>query len=490
MSPWGLLSWKLKDLTARRALLAVALLVAVVKATEFALDSQAVFFYDSGAFILNALRMDFIPDRSYVYGGLIRIFAVPFHSLKAIVAMQSIMGGCTAWLLAFALMHFFSVRPWIAMLAALAFALDPVQVLHEHMVMTETAALLAMSVYLLTALQYIREKSLTWLALLAFLGTALVSLRLVYVPGVLAAAILVPAIAYFPFSGKLRRAVALAIVVSCGCTILFHEGYRHLTGRLAHREPAYTYTSGTFLLGSVTPIVEPGDSRDARVAAAVIAQSKSRYPLLRKFRGRQMWSPEGLIARMKMIFGADRAAMDEAARGLALAAIRRNPPGYLAVGAQSWIDYWRALPGVRKSLMVENGMQPANQVNAYDAGVIDKAFGADISTQNRVFTLSRRYNLLAAKWQIVLLISPFLGALGWRVSPANRRGAGLLFLWSELLLAATLFGETEPVFRYLHPFSFTGLAATAILGEALARRIRGGERANEISGTTMGIAAG
>jgi hypothetical protein len=214
MSPWGLLSWKLKDLTARRALLAVALLVAVVKATEFALDSQAVFFYDSGAFILNALRMDFIPDRSYVYGGLIRIFAVPFHSLKAIVAMQSIMGGCTAWLLAFALMHFFSVRPWIAMLAALAFALDPVQVLHEHMVMTETAALLAMSVYLLTALQYIREKSLTWLALLAFLGTALVSLRLVYVPGVLAAAILVPAIAYFPFSGKLRRAVALAIGAS------------------------------------------------------------------------------------------------------------------------------------------------------------------------------------------------------------------------------------------------------------------------------------
>jgi hypothetical protein len=66
--------------------------------------------------------------------------------------MQVVMGGLSAWLLTFALVRFFRVRAWIAILAGLVFALDPVQVIYEHMVMAETATMLAMAVFIVGAL--------------------------------------------------------------------------------------------------------------------------------------------------------------------------------------------------------------------------------------------------------------------------------------------------------------------------------------------------
>ena len=135
----------------RAPLVTLAILLAVVKFIQFAIDSTALFYFDSGSFILNALGLAFKPERSYVYGYLIRIFAVPFHSLRAIVAMQVVMGGITAWLLGFVLLRFLKVRAWIAILAALAFAFDPVQIVHEHLVVAETPTLLTMAIFLVVA---------------------------------------------------------------------------------------------------------------------------------------------------------------------------------------------------------------------------------------------------------------------------------------------------------------------------------------------------
>src|ERR1700688_918867 len=42
---------------------------------------------------------------------------------------------------------------------------------------------------------------------------------------------------------------------------------------------------------SVTPIIAPGDSRDVRISEAVVAQRKSRLPLLREFGWQQLWRP-------------------------------------------------------------------------------------------------------------------------------------------------------------------------------------------------------
>ena len=134
---------RLATFVRREPLLVTGFVVTLIKCVEFAMDSTALFFNDSGAFIVNALGVGLMAERSYVYGWLIRVFAVPFHSLRAIVAMQAVMGGLTAWLLVYVLIRFFRVRAWIAILAGLAFSLDPVQVLYEHMVRTATSRLFA-----------------------------------------------------------------------------------------------------------------------------------------------------------------------------------------------------------------------------------------------------------------------------------------------------------------------------------------------------------
>jgi hypothetical protein len=461
----------IEEVTKRRALLALALVLALVKSFQFAMDSQALFLPDSGAFIRNGLRLDFVSFRSYVYGDLIRVFALPFHSLRAIVAMQVVMGGLSAWLLAFALVQFFAVRTWIAILAAMVFAFDPVQILHERLVMAETAAMLAMAVYLVTALEYIRTRSRHWLVMLSLLGIVLVSLRTVYLPVVLAAAVLVPVIACISIPAARFRFLAMALVVSCASTTLFHVGYRHLTGHRGKREPAYQYWSGPFLLAAVSPIVEPRDSRDVHIAGAVAAQNVSRYPLVTDFRSEQLWDPEGLVARLGRVFGGNARETDQAAQRLARAAIRRNPLGFAALGIHNWLTFWMRIPNSRWSLPWELGTEPPNVVSAYDAGVIAAAFGADVSNQGAWNTLSRRYMMVGRDWFLLLLVSPFLTGSALCLSPANPKGLTLLFFWSVLLLAATCFGGIDSAYRFLHPFSFTALASAAVLCEKAGQTV-------------------
>jgi hypothetical protein len=453
----------------RAPLATAAVLIAFVKCIQFAIDSQTLFFYDSGAFILNAMGAAFLPFRSYVYGALLRLFAVPFHSLRAVVAMQIVMGGLSAWLLAVALVRFLHVRAWIAILAALVFAMDPVQIVHEHLVMAETAALLAMALFLMTALKYLQDPSLHWLVILSLLGILLVSLRIVYLPLVLAAAVLLPVFAYLSSPGLHPRVLVTALAVSCGSAALCHLGYRELTGRLGGRDPGYHYTTGFFLVSSVAPLLEPRDAGDVRLANAILAQNKSGVPLVsRRFRSDQLWAEDGFVARLRTIFNGDERAADQAAQHLARAAIERNPLGFVKLGLQNYLGYWGGLEHLRATLEWEDGWHAV--VNGFDANVVRSAFGADVSNQQTLRTPSRRYHMFARDWSVFLLVSPLLACLALWLGPANPGGTGLLLGWTCLVLTATCLGANESAFRYLHPFSWTGLAAAAVLCEILVSR--------------------
>jgi hypothetical protein len=368
------------------------------------------------------------------------------------------------------LLRFLRVRAWIAILAALVFAFDPVQIIYERMVMSETTALLAMAVFLVAALKYLRDPSLGWLVFLSFLGVLLVSLRLVYLPVVLTAAVLLPIAACFSSAAMRPRPLTLALLVSCGSMMFFQMGYRHLTGWLAGREPAYHYMTGSFLLATVAPIVESKDSGDVRVAEAVVAQNKSSLPLFDPaIRPRQLWDAEGLVHRLTAAFKGDQRAADQAAQRLAGAAILRNPLGFLRLGFNNYLAYWSNIPILRYILPWEIGSrEPPPVVDAPDARVILSVFGAEVSKQCTLNTPSRRYHILAGGWFVFLLASPFLAGLALWLNPANPKGVALLFIWSCLLLAATCFGAVESPYRFLHPFSFTSLAATAVLFDKLA----------------------
>lgn len=447
--------------SARRSdpLVLAALVIVFVKFAEFAIDSQVLFYSDSAAFLRNALGMEFLPTRSYVYGWLMRFLAFPFGGGRAVVGMQVVMGGLTAWLLAFLLIRFLRVRPWISVAAALLFAVDPVQVVHEHMIMAETAALFAMAVFLTAALQYMRTPTLSLLTILSLLGVLLVSFRVVYVPVVLAFAALLPVLACSSSCGKRLPALALALAVSCGSALLSHWGYQYLTGWLAGRGPAYNYQMGEFLLATVTPIVKPGDSPDSRVAEAVVAQSKSAMPLVPEFRSRQLWQPDGLVARLRSIFLGDERLTDESANKLAWGAIRRNPLAFAGLGLHTYFEFWTDIPELQTILESEDGAVPPHAMDGHHIGV----FAEDVSKQDHVFTPSRKYHVWARYWYVFLLLSPFLNGIAWLRSP-EEKALAVLFWWSLLLLGASCFG-VEAAYRFLQPFSFTGLAATAVLIE-------------------------
>lgn len=464
----------LSTLIQRKPLVATALIVALIKSLQLAIDSTALFYFDSAAYIFNALGIGFVPHRSYLYGWLIRIFALPFHSLRAIVAMQVAMGCLTAWLLAYVLIRFFKTWEWIAIGAALIFALDPVQVVHEHMVMAETVALLVAAIYFTAALAYL-EKPAPWkLVLPAFLGAVLAGLRVVYVPVVMASAVMLPL-----FGGLRRRgmpALALALTVSIGSTAIFQVGYRHLTGRLAGREPAYHYLTGFFLAATVSPLLRPDDTDDPRVAAAVAEQSKSAFPLYDSdHRAAQLFGSQSLAARMVSKFNGDEKAANQAADRLARRAIRERPVRFLWLGLKTYFKYWRGIPELQWILTWENGSPPRSEVMDGDVEVIRSVFGVDVSKQYLLETPSRRYHTWGRYWCVFLLLAPYLSGMAALLTRRNGTGAAFLFAWGCCLLTATCLGGVEYCYRFMHPFSFTGLAAVAVLFELSTKRSRGGK---------------
>ena len=123
------------------------------KVIQWAIDSQPRLTVDSVAFVVNAEAVAF-PERSYLYGWLIRFVALPFGSLRPLVAVQMLAGAAVAGMLAWVLVRHAKVRWGIASLAALFFVWDPVQVVYEHLVMTECLAGLVAAVFLLVALEY------------------------------------------------------------------------------------------------------------------------------------------------------------------------------------------------------------------------------------------------------------------------------------------------------------------------------------------------
>jgi hypothetical protein len=448
----------------RRPLLLIALLLALVKSAEFAIDSAATFCVDSGAFMVNALRMAVIAERSYFYGFLIRAFALPFHSLRAILVMQFLMGGISGWLLGFVLLRYFKVRPWIAILASLVFAIDPAQVMDEHMVMTEASAMLAMAVFLTIACGYLESPAPWRLVVLAFAGAVLVGMRIVFVPPVVALSVLLPLGARKTFQRP--RVLAMALAVSCGATFLFQEGYRHLTGDLAGREPAYHYATGFFLVSAVAPLVDPGLAPDAVTAKAIDRQNQTEFPLKDvSFRSRQLWQSYGFVARLKEGYRGDLRQANDAANRLAHAAILRHPIGLLKLGLITYVDYWLHLRHLKASLPWEIGTTEGSKLLPLDVNLIGKNFHVDVSRNWLLQTRSRRYYLWGAAWHIFLLLAPLLAGIAWWLSASKNEIPLLFFLWSLLLLAATCLGAVESVYRYLHPFSFTGLIAAAFLLE-------------------------
>ncbi len=448
------------------------LLLGASKVLQLAIDSQPLLFVDSPSFVLNALGA-LIPERSYVYGWVVALLALPFRSFQLLVASQMAAGAATAGILGYIMVRYCGVRYSIALTAALLLAWDPTQIVHEHLVMTEAGAALAAALFLLCSLRYLAKPSLPAAVALSAIGAALVGFRVVYVPLVWASAAALPLLTMPGHASWKTRVQALAIGASV--IIAGQMGYQHLTGWLAGREPAYHYRSGPFLLAQVSPLVIPEDAPDARSSQAIRQQiDHPQHPLRNTSstnRGFQLWNPEGLISRLNQTYQGGSHSVSQAASHIARNAIRRDPLGFLRLGATGLAEYpgrlGTTLPG---DLAIENGSSIQIQPTQNDWQLLTTHFNSPTQENVRQITPSRQFHLYSRPWCWLQFLSPLLGLLACLAArPGCRQSTAWLVLWSTSILAVTCL--LSPIaMRYLHPLSFTAFAALAVLVEAILQR--------------------
>jgi hypothetical protein len=466
----------------RRALVLAAAAVLAVKLIWFAADRGPLFYMgDSRAYLNSAMGYGTLTDRSNTYGRLLWLFAVVPRSLTPLILAQTLAGAVTAWLLAVLLLRYFRVRPVIAILAAAVMAAEPLQILYERMVLTESFAALLLVGYFTLNLSYLDRPRLAMLIAIAAMGVLLVSLRLVYIPVTLFNAVLTPALG---LAGPGRpwhapngaKQFVTHLSVSVLATLAFHQGYQIALGRAARLPPAYQYASGFFLAANWAPLIEPEDATDPR-AKQVVAEllMRGRYPLRdADARSDQLWAPGGLKSELIKAFGGDHYSANRAARAMSMRTFRRVPLSVIRVAVLSYAAGWRGPAATRQRLLVDQGTTP--ELDAGFIGTLHDRFRLDGRGIPAAMPASKRYHLIGVPWDLTLCLSPLIGLLAVGASRREeRRGALMLLVTGGLLLAVPCFVlPNAGLFRSVHPLVGGTLAGLAVIANRLLDHRVGG----------------
>jgi hypothetical protein len=450
-------------------------LLLAIKAALLLIDHAPMFFLgDSVSYMNTAIGPWIPPDRSFVYGRLIRLIALPYRSLTLLLAAQSAATALAALLVAFILRHHFKASPRLAACLAILCALEPLQLLYERYVMTESFALVAFAIFTTFALQYLRNPTLLWLVPLQLASVAVVSLRVSFLPLLDTSVLLVPLLALpalmrinrdsrpaWPrFAGHLVLSVLLFVTLQSG----YKRSYADLIqGQLPGAPPAYYYDNGFHLLAFVAPIVEPDDFPHPDKASQIFGDLAFD---LRDYRQRDMqrWHPHGLIANLKAAYP-DHLLANNLALQTAFNALKRDPLGELVLAFHGYADYFH-LDRLRTGLVVDRGGD--RELPDDLLLVLRKHFDTDGTPLPHLDTLTNRYFFLAWPWYLALLLLPLPALFAViAVPPPQRPAAFLLLVYVCLHIAIIAAFSISPTVRFLHPVAWLAM----IVGGILAARL-------------------
>src|SRR5712671_1112769 len=281
--------------------LALTMVLSCLKLIMFVLDSNPqVFLGDSGTYLATAQAKLIPPDRSFVYGFLVRLLTRNSHSLHSVVAAQAFAGIATSLLVAYILIRFFNTRFVIAALAAIVLTLEPQQLLFERFVLTESFSTAAFALLVFLALEYLRGRRLWVLACMQVAGVILISLRMTFLPAVLITTILAPIIAFWRERKRGLWPVGVHLAISVVLFAGLHSGYKHWYGWLANQPPAYSYADGFFLIANVSTLVTPEDTDDAELRRVLSEPLKYATDFKgMNTRNAEMFTDGGLVPRIK-----------------------------------------------------------------------------------------------------------------------------------------------------------------------------------------------
>ncbi len=415
----------------------------------------SVFMGDSASYLSTALH-GYIPhDRSFVYGLLLRPLAVWPHSLRFLVFAQATMSAISAWLIAVILTGAFSVPfRWAAVLSFLC-AIEPLQLILERYVLTDSIALFLFAVLATIAISFCRNRTKTRMALALTVGVVLISIRISYLPIVLLNSVVLP----FLWIRKTRRASVALFLVWAGAGQLLLYGYRYLNATVSKMEtPEYFYMDGFILISEVAPIVTAADFPAGIPGGAIL--SSVGVPLSDPvYREAQLFRPDGLCAVIRQVVP-DEYQSNKLAKRVALHTILTHPVPFIRLAAHTWTEYFH-ISTLRAFLGVDEG--GLRSTDGPFREEILTSLNTDLASSTTTGPVWR-WHRAAIPWYWFLMAAPlaipFVFLNAWRRIDAP---TALVHLYLFVLLAQTVFFSTHAVPRYLTPFAWLAFLSIGII---------------------------
>jgi len=474
-----------KPRRAQAKLLLVLLAILAIKTIFLVADSRPAYFFGDSESYLGTATIKYIPpDRSFLYGLFLRRVAFHAHSLQAMVDTQVLLSAFAAWLLSITLVRFFSIPLGIAAFFGLLCAVEPLQLLMERYVMTETLATFAFAVHFAFLLAYVcRESIWTLLSAQAF-GVLLITFRISFLPEVLVNSVLAPLLTQNgasvlravgaklkrravpvppPQIGLLAAHLALSLVVSQGLL----TAYKNWNGRLSHREPALLYSSGAFLLSDLSPLVEPQDFPVPEYRKAIFDNLHvDTHDLL--MRPAQHFMVGGLWFNIQKAFPNPREA-DRVATATAMHALLRQPGGAIRLALQTFALYFH--PRMLKHwLLIDEGY--GNRMSPNTRNWLHRVYGVSNPKEFEP-SVSKAWHMTAFPWYWMVLCtlaaSPLLPCFS---RGPQKRLTTVCAVTALLFLAGATVLVDRPTPRFLTTDAWLALLILGIGAGALAHHFR------------------
>ena len=439
-----------------------------------------VFLGDSRSYVWTALSGWIPPDRSFLYGYIIRWSSLRTESLTSLLIFQALLGAITAILVALVCRRIFGLTAVLSYFFGFLCLLDPLQLVWQRYVMTETISLFFYVLVLLFSFLYLKQRHLWQLAILQVLCVLVISLRMSYLLVVQVSAFVLPLIAFLPelraafrkhsstlSRTSVARSVGLHLAVSVLLMFVLQQGYQQLNGRLAGREPAYLHAAGLTILATWAPALRPTDSPDPRLSDLIAKGSQFQLNDVQE-RNAQLYVHGRLVDRWRQI-EPNAAIQNQVAKQTALHALLHRPISVAMLGAKTFLGYWDF------SQFRRTAKNDFNSAFKWDVSMTDDAAHFNFPPPPRregmkAYTLLQRYQLRALPYYYVVLLSPFVcGVLIFFVSEGY---VLLLFIHSWILLASISFLSMVPNARYLQPMSLLTILIFAVLLKGLIDRRR------------------
>ena len=437
-----------------------------------------LFIGDSACYISTAL-VGWIPDdRSYFYGYVIRWVSLSTGSLTSLLILQSAISAATALFLAHICRSTFGLSARVSYILGIVCALDPLQLVWERYVMTETISLFLYVAFLHYSFRYLKGRGLRDLAAAQGLAILVLGFRMSYLLLVQISAVLLPILAFAPLlwmawrrrrEPQLERWRPLKVafghgVASLALVFVLHGGYRQLNGLLCGREPAYLYATGLHLLAFWAPVVTPGDAPDPRLGE-IIAQGEGFEIKDLAARNRQRFDPDYLVDRWQRT-EPDTPLASQVAKETALRALRRNPLQVLGLAAQTFAQYWN-LRDLRSYASIDLGH---HDLTPEQRALLAEHF--HFATDGRIVgappTLLQHFFLNCWPYCYFVLLSPLWG-LGAVYLARDKQIALFVLLHLAIILGVTITFTVAPSLRYLQPASLLTLLTVALCLRSLRK---------------------